>query len=154
MPPWALPLQFSDAMRGPQMKGNGSKRGSSDAQVTSEEARWFLLRRAVCVNGTTFLAGSLVEYCGGRSYLYDTGLTHKSPCDLPLEVLYRLGVHEQTLYQVIRHIDGSALARRVLSTEDSFEITAEMLCPPVKPGDSRVCVRFGSCFLPIEFFNW
>lgn len=105
----------------------------------------------------TYRAGTLVEYLDSGWFIQrpDEGRERLSLSSVDVCRTHYEGV---SLYEIECVEHEGALARPVLSTLTPTKIDPMMvqipLQIPLRVGESRVCVRFGHCFLPLEFFNW
>lgn len=116
---------------------------------------WYFLRRNVSVQGKRYPAGTLVEHVLGEWFVHIEGgaLVRRS---LPIDasMVCRTSYGGVSLFEVWRVGEGLVYARPVLSDVTPQSVDPMTLNVALASGQSCVCVQFGRCFLPLEFFNW
>jgi hypothetical protein len=58
------------------------------------------------------------------------------------------------LYEITHPKHGHLFARPVLSERTPERIDPMVVHLSLQPGEGRVCVKFGQCYLPLELFDW
>ena len=125
----------------------------NSARSCAMECGWYLLRANIFHKNKTYRAGTLVEHLNGEWFLQDS-LGHREEIPLSLDDVCRTHYEGVSLYE-IECVGGEGfVVRPVLSTLSYSKVDPMVVQVPLRVGESRVCVRFGLCFLPLEFFNW
>lgn len=117
------------------------------------ENGWYLLRAGIAVRNVHYRAGTPVEHVDGEWFLQGP-LDQREKVSLRDEMVCRTHYDGVSLCELERVENGELLARPVLSTLSPLTVDPQVVQFPLRVGESRVCVRFGHCFLPLEFFNW
>jgi hypothetical protein len=119
---------------------------------------WYFLRRDVSIRGNRYRAGTLVEHLHGEWFVQnaacDTAVPVRCAVVIDASMICRTSYGSVALYEVWRVRDDLVYARPVLSHVSPQSVDPMMLNVVLASGQSRVCVRFGRCFLPLELFNW
>lgn len=114
---------------------------------------WYLLRKNHIVADRVYRAGTLVEHLRGEWFLRDA---REDGTKLVLDSgsVCRTFYQGVSLYEIECTNRGVFYAKPVLSDTPFSKVDARVVHAPIESGDSRVCIKFGYCFLPLEFFNW
>ena len=139
--------------------GCAAEERSDDLPVLSDsDDGWYLLRSDVSLSGKQYRAGTLVEHLNGLWCVSEWRAAGADPArrSLPLDVsmVCNTSYGSVSLYEIWRRRDGVVYARPVLSDVYPQSVDPMALTVVLAAGQSRVCVRFGRCFLPLELFNW
>lgn len=139
--------------------GCAAEERSDDHPVLSDcDDGWYLLRRDASLCGKQYRAGTLVEHLNGSWCVWEWRAAGEDPArrTLPLDVsmICNTSYGSVSLYEIWRRSDGEVYARPVLSDVYPQSVDPIALTVVLAAGESRVCVRFGRCFLPLELFNW
>lgn len=126
---------------------------SISTQPLVEGDGWYLLRSNLSHNGQMYRAGTLVEYLEGGWFVQglDGGREQLSLSSVDVCRTHYEGV---SVYVIECTENEGVLARPVTSTVSPTKVDPMMVQVSLRVGESRLCVRFGHCFLPLEFFNW
>lgn len=125
---------------------------SSTTRPVAENG-WYLLRRNVFLSDRLFRAGTLVEHVDGEWFLR---VAEHDALKLVLapELVCKTHYHGVFLYEVECKGGDAIYARPVLSDTPAIKVEPSMVHISLTAGGSRVCVKFGRCFLSLELFNW
>jgi hypothetical protein len=114
---------------------------------------WYLLRKNHIVANRVYRAGTLVEYLRGEWFLRDAR-EDGTKLDLDPASVCRTFYQGVSLYEIECTERGAIYAKPVLSDTPFSKVDPRVVHVPIKSGDCRVCIKYGCCFLPLEFFNW
>ncbi len=126
---------------------------STSVPTFGVEEGWYLLRSNLSHNKHMYRAGTLVEYLEGGWFVQGP-LEEREQLSLSSVNVCRTHYEGVSLYEIECIEHEGVLTRPVLSTLSLTKVDPMMVQVPLRVGESRVCVRFGHCFLPLEFFNW
>lgn len=119
---------------------------------------WYLLRRDITSGGKRYRAGTLVEYLRGEWFVQSGACNTPDPVRRAVfidpSMVCRTSYGSVCLYEVWRVREGLIYARPVLSDAFPQSVDPMEFTVVLAAGQSRVCVRFGRCFLSLELFNW
>lgn len=135
------------------MKTSSVTSKSTSASSRGVEDGWYLLRSNLSLNDQIYRAGTLVEHVEGGWFVQGP-LGERERLSLSHVDVCRTHYEGVSLFEIECTEHEGVLARPVLSTLSATKIDPMMVRVPLRVGESRVCVRFGHCFLPLEFFNW
>lgn len=139
--------------------GCAAEERSDDLPVLSDcDDGWYLLRRDVSLCGKQYRAGTLIEHLHGEWFVQEGRAAGADPArrtlSLDVSMVCNTSYGSVSLYEIWRMRDGLVYARPVLSDVYPQSVDPIALTVVLAAGQSRVCVRFGRCFLPLELFNW
>jgi hypothetical protein len=119
---------------------------------------WYLLRKDALLRGRRYPAGTLAQYRDGEWYVHsiarDRGDSRRRALPINPSMVCRTSYGGVSLFEVWMAGDGRVYARPVLSDADPQVVDPIAINLVLSSGESCVCVGFGRCFLPLEFFNW
>ena len=126
--------------------------------LSVNEDGWYFLRRDVSIRGKRYRAGTLVEHVHGEWFVQsaasDAAGFEGCAGLIDASMVCKTSYGDVSLYEVWRVRDDLVYARPVLSDVSPQSVDPMTLNVALASGQSRICVRFGRCFLPPEFFNW
>ena len=126
---------------------------TSSALGSAVENGWYLLRRNIFLDNRIYKAGTLVEHIDGEWFLQEKR-EGAITLDLTSQMMCRTYYHGVSLYLMECTWTGTLYARPALSEMPSVKVDPMVAQISLQNGESRVCVKFGHCFLPLELFNW
>ena len=115
---------------------------------------WYLLRRGGVIEGRRYSAGAVLECDDTSWFLHDDNCRVKLTWPLNLAMLYQGALDGLSLY-VVERVKGSGLsARRLFHPEDLIHAEVHLIGASLEPQETMLCVRFGCCFFPLDYFGW
>lgn len=140
------------------MGWTAEERSGEHPILSSCDDGWYFLRRDVPLYGKQYRAGTLVELQHGEWFVHESAGNGKDSARrlIPIDssLVCRTSYGGVSLYEIWRGGEGLVYARPVLSDASPQSVDPMAVNVNLPSGQSRVCVRFGRCFLPLEFFNW
>jgi len=113
----------------------------------------YLLRKGVSISNCVYRAGTVVELVDGAWFLHET-LKERTRLSLNAELVCRTSYDGVSLHELECTDHGVLFSSPVLSDSPPVTVDPIMVHLLIQRGESRVCIKFGHCFLPLELFDW